>query len=153
MKDDLIFNMKDIEQPCIYLLYKRDFKGAYKKFYEANDKVVYVGQSKRGIERIFEHKKDKQFDYIKIIPCKLSKLDETEKKYIDYYKPHYNTMLLKGQLKDCSGWHNSCFNCKYAGNMKTYDTEEKQGTFVYCSKDKREHQYFGWCEKQTYSHV
>ena len=26
----------------------------------------------------------KQFDYIKIIPCKLSKLDEMERKYIDY---------------------------------------------------------------------
>lgn len=153
MKEEIVYSMKDIEQPCIYLLYKKDYKGARKKFFEADDKIVYVGQSKRGIERIFEHKKDKQFDYFKIIPCKLSKLDETEKKYIDYYRPIYNTMLLQKQQKSCGGFHNSCFNCKYAGKMKDYDTEERQGTYIYCSKEKKLHSYWYWCEKQSYTHI
>lgn len=152
MKKRLIYNMTEIEQPCIYLLYKRDYKGEWKKFFEEDDKVVYVGQSKRGLERIFEHK-DKQFDYIEIIPCQKSKLNELEQKYIEFYRPIYNTMLIDREKGARGSYHNSCFNCKYAGKMKTYDTEEKQGTFVYCSKDKREHHYFGWCEKQTYNHV
>ena len=93
MKKELIYNMNEIEQSCIYLLCKKDYKGARRNYFEADDKVVYVGQSKRGIERIFEHK-DKQFDYVKVIPCRLSKLNETEKKYIEYYRPFYNSMHI-----------------------------------------------------------
>lgn len=152
MKKDLIYNMADMEQPCIYLLYKKDFKGARKNYYESDDKVVYVGQSKRGIERIFEHKKDKQFDYVKVIPCKLSKLDETEKRYIDFYKPTYNTKLIKGECK-AAGWHNTCFNCKYAGKMKDYDTEELKGTYITCAKEKRPHHYWYWCECYKYKRI
>lgn len=53
-----------------------------------DDKVIYVGKSKNGFKRIFEHKKD--FDCFTYIECDESILDILETKYIEKFKPICN---------------------------------------------------------------
>ena len=52
-------------------------------------KVIYVGQTKRGLSRPFSHR-DKIYTSVKIIPCKDNELDTLESKYILKYSPSYN---------------------------------------------------------------
>lgn len=56
------------------------------------DEVVYVGQTKNGLQRPFSHK-DKIFDTVKLIYCEAKELDVTENIYIKKYKPIYNKEL------------------------------------------------------------
>jgi len=57
-----------------------------------NDKVVYIGQTERGLMRLFSHI-DKTFDVVKIIECKFEELDLLETKFILKYQPPLNKLL------------------------------------------------------------
>ncbi|HEX2598114.1 MAG TPA: GIY-YIG nuclease family protein [Terriglobales bacterium] len=52
-------------------------------------KVVYVGQSVSIATRVEQHK-DKSFDAVSVIPCKLAHLDALESLYIHMLRPKYN---------------------------------------------------------------
>lgn len=62
------------------------------------DVVVYVGQTKAGLYRPFSHK-DKKYDNVKVIPCKLNELNTLEQQFIEKYKPRYNIVGLNGSPK------------------------------------------------------
>lgn len=55
-----------------------------------DDEVVYVGQTKRGLARVYHHMRDKRFNKIYIIECDISELDYWETFYMFKYKPIYN---------------------------------------------------------------
>lgn len=151
IKEDEIktYSMKEFMQPCIYLLIRESYWGSSRKFIDRKYNVVYVGQSKRGIERAFEHK-DKEFDYIKVIPCKLSQLNDMEEKYIKEYNPIYNNQKKNRNIPSGCMFTYSCDNCKYASNRKTYDTDEKKGDYIHCKKDHKEHNYYNFCDNHKY---
>lgn len=54
------------------------------------DEVVYVGQTRNGLSRIYAHKKNKKFDGACVIYCDSLNLDYMEDFYITKYKPKYN---------------------------------------------------------------
>ena len=70
-----------INKPFIYFLIKKN-------------EVVYVGQTKVGLQRPLSHT-DKDFDYIMIQYCDKSDLNEIESKYIVKYNPIYNKTYNK----------------------------------------------------------
>lgn len=51
--------------------------------------VVYVGQTRAGISRVFQHA-DKQHDEAYVLPCSRGDLDVLENTYIWKYMPKYN---------------------------------------------------------------
>lgn len=51
--------------------------------------IVYVGQSKTPYQRIHQHK-DKKFDQVRFLACKLERMSYWEKVLIKRYKPRYN---------------------------------------------------------------
>ena len=55
-----------------------------------NEDVVYVGQTTRGLTRVYSHISDKQFNKIYIIEVEEDNLDYWEDFYIFKYKPIYN---------------------------------------------------------------
>ena len=71
--------------------------------------VVYVGQSKKMLQRISAHKSNwgrkaqpvwmpvslrgVLFDEVHVLPCRVEALDELEAAMIDLYKPRYNIRL------------------------------------------------------------
>lgn len=59
-------------------------------FLISDDEVVYVGQTRRGLSRVYSHVYDKQFTKIYIIECDETELDYWEDFYIFKYKPKYN---------------------------------------------------------------
>ena len=65
--------------------------GIYFLFKECT--LVYIGQTTRGQQRIFEHK-EKDFDRYSFMPCDIDDLNKKEKELILKYRPIYN--------KDCS---------------------------------------------------
>lgn len=83
LKKDI--NKKDFN-PCIYFLFK-------------GNKVVYVGQSKNGIARVFSHTIPdlegfkKIFDGYAMIQCELSELNNIEAINIVKHKPKYNKAM------------------------------------------------------------
>lgn len=58
-----------------------------------NDEVVYVGQTKNGLYRIYSHYNNKDFNQIYVIPCEECELDYLEDLYIKKYMPKYNKLL------------------------------------------------------------
>ena len=64
-----------IQEPIIYFLLDKE-------------DVVYVGQSKSGMGRPYQHK-DKVFDKISVLKCSEKVLDALETEYIKKYKPKY----------------------------------------------------------------
>lgn len=53
--------------------------------------VVYIGQTKKGLTRVYIHQQNKKFDEIYVIPCVDQKdLDYTEGYFILKYRPKYN---------------------------------------------------------------
>lgn len=85
-----IFECLIFTKPCIYFLIQTKEYGI-----KTSRKVVYVGKSKRGMQRIFEHS-NKKFDAFSYIICNENDLDKLEKEYIDKYRPIYNKSILKG---------------------------------------------------------
>lgn len=59
-------------------------------FLVQNQNVVYVGQTTKGLSRVYEHLSSKQFSNIYVIPCDKSDLDYLEDFYIFKYAPIYN---------------------------------------------------------------
>lgn len=68
--------------------------------------VVYVGQSKVPLNRVYAHRslrsrkapawlpiKGMLFDEVQVLPCPADRLDEVERALIDLYKPKYNVKL------------------------------------------------------------
>lgn len=69
--------------------------------------VVYVGQSKRPLDRVYSHRslwgrkrtpgwlpiRGILFDEVHVLPCRVEDLDEVERALIDLYKPKYNIKL------------------------------------------------------------
>lgn len=68
--------------------------------------VVYIGQSKVPLNRVYAHRslrsrkapawlpiKGMLFDEVHILPCSVDRLDEVERALIDLYKPKYNVKL------------------------------------------------------------
>ena len=62
-------------------------------FLVKNNEVIYVGQTKNGIMRPYQHKYDKDFDTIYIKYCDKDNLDYLEDFYIKKYNPIYNKVL------------------------------------------------------------
>lgn len=65
-------------------------------FLTKNEEVVYVGQSKKGIGRIYYHicnYKKKDFDSCYYIHCNETELNELENYYMIKYSPKYNKRL------------------------------------------------------------
>ena len=83
-KEEIINRKKVLNKDfcCIYFLIK-------------NDEIVYVGQSTRGIRRIYEHT-DKDFDYYNIIQVERKELDTVETEAIIEFKPFYNKSIPLG---------------------------------------------------------
>lgn len=130
---EYVIDIKKWQRPCIYMLIKRSEN-------TNNDVIVYVGQSKRGIERVFEHK-DKDFDYIKYIPCSRLKLDEKERELIQKWKPKYNLALNQKKINEI---RQCCFNCKFENfdkyieiNNISDDTYYDDIVPTYCIKHKK----------------
>jgi len=75
----------------VYLLYK-------------GDDIVYVGKSWNISTRFFDHKKRKDFDSVKYIPCEADQMDLLEMVLIETLLPLYNmdssTKKIKGILKE-----------------------------------------------------
>ena len=90
----VIYDFDYLNKPCIYFLIQEDEYGNKKR-----RKVVYVGQSKRGIKRIFEHK-EKNFNTFSFIICNENELDFLEKEYIKKYEPQYNKAILIGEKRE-----------------------------------------------------
>ena len=65
------------------------YQNCFVYFLLKGGEVVYVGQTKNGIERPFSHK-DKDFDEIKIIYCEETDVDAVEDGFIKKYTPDYN---------------------------------------------------------------
>ena len=73
--------------------------------------VVYVGQTRHGLARPFQHTSSKKFDEIVVIPCKADELDATEGEYILKYKPIYNLkpnaethcrlLVARNKIREC----------------------------------------------------
>ena len=57
------------------------------------DEVVYVGQTKNGGVRPYQHVGSKDFDRVEIIYCDQDSLNTVEATYIAKYKPKYNCSL------------------------------------------------------------
>ena len=86
-KEEIIKNklLLDKDFNCIYFLIK-------------NNEIVYVGQSTRGIRRIYEHT-DKEFDYYNIIKVDKEELDLKETEAIIKFNPKYNKSIpIKNNL-------------------------------------------------------
>lgn len=62
-------------------------------FLVKKNEVVYVGQTKNNINRPLQHKNDKDFDDIYVLPCNEIELDYLEDKYIKKYNPFYNKII------------------------------------------------------------
>lgn len=67
-----------------------DVSGIY--FLWLNDRVVYVGQSRRIKARIFQHLEDasKTFDQFSFLRCSVLRLGEWERFYIESLTPRHN---------------------------------------------------------------
>lgn len=57
-----------------------------------DDVVVYVGQTKNGLQRPFSHF-NKEFNRLEVLECKEEELGILEDKYIIKYMPKYNKTL------------------------------------------------------------
>lgn len=57
---------------------------------DQENNVVYVGQTREGLSRVYRHYEDKIFHKIFVIPCKEEELDKMESDFIVKYKPIYN---------------------------------------------------------------
>lgn len=84
----MFFEKKYPKQIFVYLLLE-------------NKKVVYVGQTTNGLNRIKQHFKnsEKKFDDYKIIKCSKKDLNEIENFYILKYKPKYNKKINSSNVK------------------------------------------------------
>jgi predicted GIY-YIG superfamily endonuclease len=97
---ELTINVPDTPKTFIYFLLQ-------------DDEVVYVGQTRQGLTRPFQHN-DKEFNVVKIMPCDREKLDITENYYINKYKPKYNkTMAIANEytLERARNEIRKLFNC------------------------------------------
>lgn len=56
-------------------------------------KCVYVGQSKRGIARVYDHLPNKKFNRVTIVECSEGELNNTEAMMIAKYRPLLNRRI------------------------------------------------------------
>lgn len=75
-----LMEFKRFEQTLIYFLL------------DDNEEVVYVGQTRIGLARPFQHI-EKEYTTIRLMPCDEGELDALEDKYIKKYLPKYNKEL------------------------------------------------------------
>lgn len=68
-------------------------KGSYVYFLTREDKIVYVGQTVNGLQRVYAHMFSKDFDGYHLIECEKENLDELESMYILKFAPKYNKGL------------------------------------------------------------
>jgi hypothetical protein len=59
-----------------------------------NNEIVYVGQTKQGIPRIFQHFNTKEYDSYSVCKCNEDELNELEAHYIIKLHPIYNSKTL-----------------------------------------------------------
>ena len=71
------FYVKDLIRDCVYLLYR-------------DTKLVYVGTSQNVYNRITQHKRDKRFNRVRVLPCRRDRKTYWERVLIDRYEPMYN---------------------------------------------------------------
>lgn len=82
--------------------------GIYALLY--NGVVVYIGQSRTPLNRIYAHRslrsrktpawlpiKGMLFDEVHVLPCPVDRLNQVERALIDLYKPKYNVKLKSPQ--------------------------------------------------------
>lgn len=72
-----------LEKSCNY-----KFCGVY--FLINKQKIVYIGQTKIGLPRIFQHRQTKVFDKYSILKCTEKELNFYEDYLIKKFKPKYN---------------------------------------------------------------
>ena len=69
-----------------------DFGKCFIYFLLQGEEVVYVGQTRKGLSRPFNHD-DKIYNSIKIIKCDEKDLDRLESYFIEKYAPKYNKTI------------------------------------------------------------
>jgi hypothetical protein len=73
-------------------IYKWQFSGIY--FLLLEDKIVYIGQTTKGLSRIITHIKDKKFNFFTYIEFPKNELDLIEIINIIKYQPLYNKQIF-----------------------------------------------------------
>jgi hypothetical protein len=65
------------------------------------NEIVYIGQSVNIAGRVRDHRMDKtkSFDAVYFLPCYKNNLDSLERKFIKYFKPKHNTLLVHSEEK------------------------------------------------------
>jgi len=58
------------------------------------NEIVYVGQTKQGMSRVFQHFNTKEYDSYSVCKCKQEELNELEAYYIIKFNPYYNSDVL-----------------------------------------------------------
>lgn len=82
---------EDFDFDNCHVLYKRQLFTDYIYFLIKNEEVVYVGQTSKGLCRIYQHLDNKDFDKIYLLWVKdKNELNKLELFYILKYKPFYN---------------------------------------------------------------
>lgn len=99
---------------AITLTVPSHYQNTFIYFLIKGDIVVYVGQTKIGLTRPFQHT-NKDYDTVKIIYCNEEELDMMENNYIAKYKPKYNKNIsqlvlvtlprLKNEMRSIFGRH------------------------------------------------
>lgn len=106
------YNFHDINSPIIYFLFNKD-------------ELVYIGQSKKGLRRIYEHT-DKEFTSIKIIPCELNNLDTLEEELIMEYCPKLNKTIKFQNYKLLSSYNSLYSFIAKRNNIKIHVLNNKE---------------------------
>lgn len=93
---------------------KEEICGSMIYFLTKNEEVVYVGQSKEGLNRISFHSyTEKDFDNFYFINCPVEKLNDLENYYIMKYFPKYNKMINRNGSSLISYTNFYCLEYKY----------------------------------------
>nr|DAW58867.1 MAG TPA: UvrABC system protein C [Caudoviricetes sp.] len=82
---------EDFDFDNCHVLYKRQLLTNYIYFLIKNEEVVYVGQTSKGLCRIYQHLDNKVFDKVYLLKVEdKNDLNKLELFYIFKYKPLYN---------------------------------------------------------------
>jgi hypothetical protein len=117
--------------------YRKKIMGVYFLFLQ--DVLVYVGQSVDIEDRVLEHTKTKVFDKYTYLECGKDELDNTERHYINKFKPFYNGTDNKKPLIENMTyvWINNLifFNCGFSTSRKILRVDGKKIYDVFSNEE------------------
>jgi hypothetical protein len=65
-------------------------------FLWSGEEIIYIGQARRLMTRLGEHARDKRFDSVSFVSCKVSELCHLESEAIASFRPKLNKTLKSG---------------------------------------------------------